>query len=220
MKKSVCLGVVLCMLLPVFSYAQSSETPLSEAAGTTAVCEPYFPTELPRFDASISAGPISGYGMILLIFRAFGEGIGSAISKKPHDINILGTFSSQFYYQLKPYMQLGGKQVYEGSEDIVYTDESKMVEDYRFYIHSLSFMPSVRFTYLNKPVLRLYSGLDVGFSIYWDHNPHAEEPMREVIFAFDVTPLGMQVGKKFYGLLETNVGTDSFIKIGAGYRFR
>jgi hypothetical protein len=82
-------------------------------------------------------------------------------------------------------------------------------------------MPSVRFTYLNRPWVRLYSGVDVGVGYFIDNKDNVSESTRSgnFFFAFNVTPIGVNVGKKFYGMFETNFGFDSVFKVGLGARF-
>ena len=88
-------------------------------------------------------------------------------------------------------------------------------------------MPSVRFNYLNRPWVRLYSGLDLGvgylFSGSSSRSKDGEEESgsknNNFIFAFNVTAFGVNVGKKFYGLFELNAGYDAIVKVGIGARF-
>ena len=81
-------------------------------------------------------------------------------------------------------------------------------------------MPSVRFIYLNKPVVKLYAGIDIGINVMWDGKKAGENAYHQCLFAFDITPVGLMVGKKWYGLLEANIGVDALLKIGVGYRFK
>ena len=37
--------------------------------------------------------------------------------------------------------------------------------------------------------------------------------------AFDITPIGVNVGRRIYGIAEVNFGTDALIKLGIGGRF-
>ena len=95
----------------------------------------------------------------------------------------------------------------------------KTIEDYHFHIYSISLMPSIRFTYLHKPMVRLYSGLDAGVCLFWENNPKSENSSNTVIPAFNLTPLGLQVGRTWYGMLEVNFWSDAIVKAGVGYRF-
>ena len=90
----------------------------------------------------------------------------------------------------------------------------------------VSLMPSVRFTYLNRPWVRLYSGVDVGCAYlfsgttYYDSKTGSEKgENNNFLFAFNITAFGVNVGKKFYGLFELNAGYDAIVKVGIGARF-
>jgi len=175
-----------------------------------------------RYDISASAGPISYMGLSILVFRAFMEGLAESLNGAPHRIDILGTYSIQAYHQTRPWLQLGGKAVLERSKDIVYQDKEHKehsIEDYHYYVSFLSLMPSVRFTYLHKPVVRLYSGLDAGVCMAWSNNPKAENNSQTLIPAFNITPIGLQVGRSWYGMVEVNFWSDAIVKAGVGYRF-
>ena len=81
-------------------------------------------------------------------------------------------------------------------------------------------MPSVRFTYLNRPWVRLYSSVDVGVGFFLSSTGGSDgESRNKALFAFNVTPIGVSVGKKFYGLFELNAGYDAIVKVGIGARF-
>ena len=194
------------LLLPSATQAQTPETASA-------------PEETPRYDISAGGGACSFMGLTLLVTRAFFEALGESLHGQPHSIETMGCYSLQGYRQMKPWLQLGGKLVFENTQDIVYTDKEKTMEDYRFYTPSVALMPSIRFTYLHKPYVRLYSGLELGACYLWEQNPKVEHPVSQWIFAFNVTPLGLQAGRKWYGMLETNIWTDAIVKIGVGYRF-
>ena len=70
-----------------------------------------------------------------------------------------------------------------------------------------SVMP--RFTYLNRPSVRLYSGISVGFMIGDWFFPSAE-----------LVPFGVSFGSSVFGFAELGVGTDyNGVNFGIGYRF-
>jgi hypothetical protein len=208
MKRILIAALLVFLLHPRMTQAQ--------APSDTMAPKPDCPV---RYDISASAGPVSYMGLSILILRAFFEGLAESLNGAPHRIDILGTYSIQAYHQTRPWMQLGGKCVYEGTRDIVFQDKEKTMEDYRFYVSCLSVMPSIRFTYLHKPMVRLYSGLDAGVCLIWENNPKSENPYNTLIPAFNLTPLGLQVGKTWYGMLEVNFWSDAIVKAGVGYRF-
>ena len=84
----------------------------------------------------------------------------------------------------------------------------------------MSILPSIRFQYLDRPVVGLYSGVSVGvlFAIesdYLDPKPRFDA----VLPAFQLTALGVRVGNRVYGTAEIGVGHKGFVNIGVGARF-
>lgn len=82
---------------------------------------------------------------------------------------------------------------------------------------SVSFVPFVRFVWLNRPVVKMYSGLGIGCSFAGDVTPLERSTV--IIPAIDITPIGIKVGKKIYGLAEVSLGTTGAVSAGIGYRF-
>ena len=136
-------------------------------------------------------------------------------------------FRSPTWHQGFTWCQVGVKFTVESMRLIHYSDTlrttiTRVDKDVLFAL-----MPSVRFTYLNRPWVRLYSGVDVGCGYLWsgttsyDSKDEGEEGSKNknFLFAFNVTAFGVNVGKKFYGLFELNAGYDAIVKVGIGARF-
>ena len=113
-------------------------------------------------------------------------------------------------------------------------------------IKLLSAMLSMQFTYLNTGLVKLYSGIDLGVGVgIWKRTDVWNKVIPEAAMeldpdlkrvaevrdkykdgtdvyalpAFDITPIGVKVGTRFYGLAEINIGMDSLFKLGFGVRF-
>ncbi len=113
-------------------------------------------------------------------------------------------------------------------------------------IHLLTAMASLQFTYVHTRIVKLYSGVDlgIGFGIWqrsqvWDKTIPAaaqelDPELKKVadfrdkynngtslyaLPAFDITPIGIKVGMRVYGLAEINIGYDALFKLGVGVRF-
>ena len=89
--------------------------------------------------------------------------------------------------------------------------------------HFITLMPSVRFSWLNKKYITLYSGLSMGCTIApgsdYYQNRNRIYKTTDVYFAGQLTCVGIQGGKNWYGFAETGIGTQGFIKVGFGYKF-
>ena len=80
---------------------------------------------------------------------------------------------------------------------------------------SLSVLPGVHFTYLNKKKWQLYSGLAAGAALL------EQNDSSNIDFTFEVIPFGVRFGKKVYGSAELNWGTEfgPTFRGGVGIRF-
>lgn len=93
--------------------------------------------------------------------------------------------------------------------------------------HYISIMPSVRFSWLNTKYITLYSGLSagliMGFSEAYEQvgSTLADRPYHYVTldFAGQLTAVGIQGGKNWYGFAEVGFGVQGFVKAGFGYKF-
>ena len=104
--------------------------------------------------------------------------------------------------------------------------------------HQFIIMPEVRFSYLNRPHLTLYSGLAMGLlinrgnyyrgtvdeDIWFDLVPEAsffpQKNHTTVFSAFQLTAFGLKAGAKhWFGSFETGFGIKGFANLGVGYEF-
>lgn len=87
--------------------------------------------------------------------------------------------------------------------------------------HFVSVMPLLRLYWLNSRYVCLYSSVGLGVTVErnvekfgnrrWVHSG--------ILFAGQLSPLGITVGKRLYGFAELGVGTQGVIIGGIGYRF-
>ncbi len=205
MKTRISIIIVMALVIfPQFLFSQESEM------------ENY-----PHNEISVSAGTPTGFGSFVGLFKAIGEGIAAGIGKSEYHTKHTGTYGIDYYYQMNSWLRVGGKAVYEGYNTTVNDTLGVVVDKYN--ISFVSVMPSVQFSYLNKKLVKLYSGVDLGASFILcpdkkeDGTPYTS---CQAIFAFNIVPIGIRVGNdKVYGLVETNLGYDAFIKAGIGVRF-
>ena len=209
--------VILAMcLLPALTFGQSAN--------------PFPPQHSQlRHEIGVSAGPISGYSVMVELVSAIFVLPISAIGGNYMDIKNYGGYGLHYYYQVKPWLQVGVKTTAEAFSYVSYTDSTLRVIDNRSDIVLLNITPSIKFTYLNRPWVRLYSGIDVGLGIApsggnsksSSDSEDGSSKSSSVGFypAFNITPIGVNVGKGFFGFVETNIGSDTFIKAGIGARW-
>ena len=104
--------------------------------------------------------------------------------------------------------------------------------------HQIIIMPEVRFSYLNRPHVTLYSGLAIGLlinrgnyyrgtvndDIWFDLVPEASfSPQKNhtsVFSAFQLTAFGLKAGANhWFGSFEAGFGIKGIVNLGVGYEF-
>lgn len=97
-------------------------------------------------------------------------------------------------------------------------ETNQVSNTYRKY--RLSIYPMVRFTYFNRPAIRLYSAAGFGLSVMnekWSSNRQYHNS--ETDLGGQITFFGVSVGKDLFASWEAGIGNMGFIVIGGGYRF-
>ena len=80
----------------------------------------------------------------------------------------------------------------------------------------VSLMAGVRFHFLNKKWVRLYSDVNIGINMLYGKNVSAVYSE----LAFQTSPFGISIGKKVSGFLELSIGTMYYGgNIGLSVRF-
>ncbi|MBO4645897.1 MAG: hypothetical protein J5642_05220 [Bacteroidales bacterium] len=133
-----------------------------------------------------------------------------------------GTWSLSYSYRLCKWFWLGGYFSYTGFYQNVYDRLSgKVVE--RDNLHYMLLMASMRFSWLNKSIVTLYSGLDLGMSLEgsdFRKNQYGFYDDSAASIALQLTAVGVQVGKNWYGCTEFGLGMKGFVSMGFGYHFK
>lgn len=130
-----------------------------------------------------------------------------------------GILSAEFNIQFKKWFALGLQANFDGLWSTAYSSDTGGRLGSCSGV-AFSFLPYARFTYLNRPVVKLYSA--VGLGIGAGYRKYDFSGFSEVLInpAFQMTPIGIMVGKRVYGLFELGAGTVYIgCKAGIGYRF-
>lgn len=130
-----------------------------------------------------------------------------------------GVISADFNIQFKKWFALGLQANFDGIWSSLHSSDTGERLGNCSGV-AFSFLPYARFTYLNRPVVKLYSavGLGIGAGYRKFDNNDWEETL--VYPAFQVTPIGIMVGRRVYGLFELGAGTVYVgCRAGIGVRF-
>lgn len=117
---------------------------------------------------------------------------------------------------IKEWLYVGGTFVYTGGFRRVTEGIFKRpVKTYNLSCYSL--MPTLRFAWVRQNVVQLYSGLGLGFSItHYDQN---EQKYWTGGIAYDLTFVGISVGRQFFGYCDLGMGSRGIVTAGLGLRF-
>ncbi|MBR1808717.1 MAG: hypothetical protein IJ776_04975 [Paludibacteraceae bacterium] len=127
------------------------------------------------------------------------------------------TFSLQYFYSLKPWLQLGGDIYYAGDyQHISERGSGKLL--YRNFNTQISVLPSIRFQFFNRPLVGMYAGLATGVYINLQRHSYTAT-YKEYHFAWQATFFGLRVGNRAFWTLELGAGHKGFITTGVGVRF-
>lgn len=116
-----------------------------------------------------------------------------------------GAWAIDYGYQIMRWLRIGAIANYEYWMGDIKT-------------HDAAVLAKIDFTYINKEHLRLYSGVGLGVGVHIEKYADGTVAGR-YIPAVIGTPIGLQAGSpKVYALVETNVGSASFLRVGIGFR--
>ena len=127
--------------------------------------------------------------------------------------------SLSYSRELKRWLALGINLTYSG----VFQKERRTSDDQvvnRYRKHRIGLFPMVKFTYFNRPIIRLYSAAGFGMGVRderWTSNKASHE--REILLSGQLTFFGVSVGKKIFASWEVGAGSMGYITMCAGYRF-
>ncbi len=91
------------------------------------------------------------------------------------------------------------------------------------YEHHIMIVPTVRFSYLNRRYVRLYSSLGIGYGLCLertkDSNGAVVQAYKTTFAPVQFTPIGVSVGRRLFGFAEVTVGSMANLSVGIGYKF-
>lgn len=125
-------------------------------------------------------------------------------------------FSVGYMQELSRWLALGVQTSYSG----IYQSQrlDGMTTD-RLYKQRLALYPLVRFTYLNRPMVRLYSGVGLGVGMTWEREFFDPDVRYSVYPTGQVTFFGVSVGRQLFANWELGYGAKGYLTLGMGYRW-
>ena len=131
-----------------------------------------------------------------------------------------GAVSVSYGYRFYRWLDVGMVVSYYNEYHRLY---DSFTNDYlgRVYNHHITLMPTVRFTWLDRKWVRMYSSLAAGATFYTQSQTKIKDEAHynSQAFAGHITYLGITVGRSFFGFAELGLGAKGFATMGLGYKF-
>lgn len=214
------IGVLGALLL--FVEFVGAQTP--DSSQVSAIDKNFWKTSLPRHELQW------GVGCPLLeefIIYGMGSDDFSGDFDRPHNWfekevyrgekgTTLFNWSFSYLYRVCKFLWVGADVTYIGFYDVYYDKFTHQ----KAYINSdqlFTFMPKIRFSYLNRKYVTLYSGISCG--IGWVIHSEKKEVNVVTNWAFQATAFGVKAGTSWFGFAEVGLGYKGFGVIGLGYHF-
>jgi hypothetical protein len=129
-----------------------------------------------------------------------------------------GVASLEYIRQIKPWLRVGISATMNPINTYI---KSKNGFEFTYTFYSMTVMPRVDFTYLNKGPLTLYSGVQLGGAvILWqDKKGSTTEYDAGFAPAFHVNAFGIRIGKEVGAFVEWGYGYRGLVNFGVSGRF-
>lgn len=124
--------------------------------------------------------------------------------------------SAGYLFRVTKFLWLGANVNWVGIFGNIYDATTDLkINTYRE--NQIAFLPTIRFSYLNKKYVTLYSGLSTGFVLSDVKN--GDTKSLTPYFAGQLTAFGVSAGKNWFGYTEFGIGYKGFINAGFGCKF-
>ena len=127
------------------------------------------------------------------------------------------THNFDYGYWINEWLSVGGTVTWTSGRCHLYSNKTHAKLD-TSHVDYVGFMPTVRFAWIRRGIVQVYSSLSLGAGFEVREN-YLDENIYEAFCAFDFKPLGLSVGRNFFGFVELGYGTRGIVNAGIGYRF-
>ena len=128
-----------------------------------------------------------------------------------------GAWSLAYDYRFKRWFDLGLALSYYGEYNRLYSNTDRSFVGHA-RTHYVSVLPVVRFTWLDRRWVRMYSAAGLGLTV--ERGVYGRDSSyRDLLPAFQFTPVGISVGRALFGFAEIGFGAQGTAMIGVGYKF-
>lgn len=179
-------------------------------------------TAPPKSDLELGRHEIRlGYGTFPVLFHEAAKNnrvLGDSWFTFNGPLRALGMVHLNYGYRVTERFQLAVNASYAlalGTVSEILTGEraGTHLADYRMLL------PVFRFTWVQRPYLRVYSSFGLGLSVYREELTRTEWKYLGLNTAVQLVPLGIAAGRKWFGFAELGYGSLGVVQAGVGYRF-
>lgn len=127
------------------------------------------------------------------------------------------TLNVDYGYWVRNWLHVGVAASYTGG----FTGEFHRYNHQRLSsrnLHIISLLPQLRFAYLNRNVVQLYSSVAIGASFSIGNLNGRVRPGRAMV-ALDIKLIGISIGRRWFGFAELGYGWRGIFNAGFGCRF-
>ena len=162
--------------------------------------------------AQLGRGEISvGYGVAPVTdwIDAYSDKLLDVLDMKDASMDSWGGVSVNYTFRIVGGLGVGATFVYSGNNQRL--AGKKISTDY------YSIMPHLKMRWLNLRILALYSRIGVGLTFTESSGEGQSESARQ--WAFQVSPIGVEIGGKVAAYAEAGIGTMGSLVAGLRFRF-
>ena len=198
MKKLITIVLMLALAVPVFAQDYDFEP---EEKWTVKASAAYLPTV-----------PI-----LIDLFGGMFAAIAIGLNEEANETLEFATppfFSVEGLYSFNSDWSLGLSVSYCGTAFKTVDKDTKEVHNVS-YMHFVPICVEGRLNYLNRPACKLYGSLEAGVFLNYQNGSGLE-----LIPDVQLNPIGVEFGRRFFGMVELGVGMNyTGVKGGIGFRF-
>ena len=212
MKNKLTLLLLLFSLVAAPLYAQSdTDKPVYNKLGKRSELRIGYGGS-PIYYSALIQNKVFGRNLLKSLFQSNNFDLDDAYGDRSGNIISCGSFNLEYSYFFFNWLALSvdvGATPMWGTRLNAFGD--KVRDCNGLFMHIL---PKVRFSYLRKNIVSLYSDVGMGCAFGWYDNKTVSS------FLFHATPVGVTVGNRVYGFAECNLSMKTIgCTIGAGFRF-
>ena len=168
---------------------------------------------------SWAVGARGNYGLASHISLSYIGDLDNTIQEPREGATAWLSATFDYRYDVNKWFSVGGCLAWTAGICNLYDNQTLKRWD-TMHVDYVSLMPTARFTWLRRDIMQLYSSCGATAGIeHWMHYLNGKQHTYRPYLSYDIKPLGIAVGRKWYGFIELGYGARGIVNTGIGYRF-